>query len=321
MLNKHNLEIAELASKDESRFTLNAIYVTPEATVETDGHQLVMVTTPDIDAESFPATPGVTPTKKFKPFLLDAETALKIAKAIPRKTTLPVLACVAIGSESDKEPPKAAKGEDQQPGTAVLAVNNLESPQVFQPKKMKGNFPDYERVIPKPGSEFFQVGFDLNILVPVLERFQKFLKPDRNIKPPAPVSFQFQQPTEGSSGAINHNALRLDAENDGQKMTAVVMPLRHGDDAANHRLIRLLTPDRSLAIEAALDDKPVASDQPVNGHAMPDTTALPDHRALASKVLENLEAYINERIEFPLGLSNDMPLQERLTSLLREELG
>ena len=62
MLNIHNLNLADLCSKDESRFTLNAILVTKDCTVETDGHQLVKVTLPNYSADSFPEFPGFKAT-------------------------------------------------------------------------------------------------------------------------------------------------------------------------------------------------------------------------------------------------------------------
>ena len=69
-LNKHNLNIAKLAAKDESRYSLTGIRVSPDETICTDCHQLTPVTTPKVDVEQFPAKDGFKPTRKFEPFAL-----------------------------------------------------------------------------------------------------------------------------------------------------------------------------------------------------------------------------------------------------------
>ena len=77
MLNKHNLNIAKLTPKDESRYSLTSILVSPDETVCTDGFQVTKVSTPKVAIENFPAKDGFKPTRKFEPFLLSAEAALR----------------------------------------------------------------------------------------------------------------------------------------------------------------------------------------------------------------------------------------------------
>ena len=140
MLNKHNLNLAALASKEMSRFTLNGILVTPTETVETDGHQLCTVSMQKTDTEAVPHPNGVdfAPAADWKPFILPAGEALDIAKAIPKKSTVPICQNAFIGAKTDVN------------GTAQIAVTNLEQFRVFNPRKLEGNFPDWKRVIPKP---------------------------------------------------------------------------------------------------------------------------------------------------------------------------
>jgi hypothetical protein len=208
MLNKHNLAIASLASKEESRFTLNAILVTPECTIETDGHQLVMVTTPkDVPVDSFPQVPGIPPaTLDFKPFLLPAAEAQKIAKSLPKKTTIPALLHAGISTPADDS-------EDN-----LIFVTDPEAAQSFRIRKVKGNFPDHNRVMPKPDDSRFQIALDARLLRTVLGTLDSFVDSRQN----APVRFYFKSPNE---------ALRIDADNGetGQHMTAVVMPMREGN--------------------------------------------------------------------------------------------
>ena len=96
MLNRHNLNIAKLASKEESRFTLSAIRVTPVETVVTDGRVLVRVSNPTMPVEQFPALPGATITDDFNPFNLPAAAALQLAKSFKKRCTIPVLGCAAV---------------------------------------------------------------------------------------------------------------------------------------------------------------------------------------------------------------------------------
>src|SRR6185295_2662869 len=56
------------------------------------GHQLTRVTTPKDHAENFPQIEGMQPaTRDFKPFILDRASALEISKALPKKSTIPIL--------------------------------------------------------------------------------------------------------------------------------------------------------------------------------------------------------------------------------------
>lgn len=204
LLNKHNLNIAALCSKEESRFTLNSILVTPDATVETDGHQLVKVTLPpDMKAESFPVREGQSPAvDSWKPFLLPASEALNIAKALPKKTTMPVLKYAAVTEDTDKN------------GHSSIAVTDLEMARVFNTKKPEGNFPDFERIMPKKEDAEFRIAFNAELLRRVLQQVEAFRSEEHN----AECVFSFASPS---------GPLRVDARNgQGQEFTGVIMPLR-----------------------------------------------------------------------------------------------
>lgn len=205
LLNKHNLNIAALCSKEESRFTLNSILVTPQATVETDGHQLVKVTLPpDMKAEAFPIREGQPPAvDTWKPFLLPASEALNIAKALPKKTTLPILKHAAVTEDTDSN------------GHSSIAVTDLEMARVFNTKKPEGNFPDFERVIPKKEDAEFRIAFNAELLRRVLQQVEAFRAEQHNTE----CVLSFASPS---------GPLRIDARNDqGQEFTGVIMPLRH----------------------------------------------------------------------------------------------
>lgn len=206
LLNKHNLNIAKIASREESRYTLKAIQVTDRETVVTDGHRLVRVTLPtECKPGDFPQLEGFTPNGNGTPFLLDRDTALQATKLIPKKTTIPILNHAAVS---------ACKGEDGQVQQIQVCVTDLDHTQVLRPKPDNGRFPAWECVLPA-GEPLAEVCLDASYI----EELGKLLR-------------EF-----GGSGLAvrirvygKEKAVRMDARNgDGQEMNAVVMPLRSSE--------------------------------------------------------------------------------------------
>ncbi|KKL39742.1 hypothetical protein LCGC14_2368220 [marine sediment metagenome] len=198
MLNKHNLNIAKLAAKDESRYTLTGIRVSPDETCCTDGHQLTRVTTPKMGVENFPAKDGFTPTEDFEPFLLPSEAALSVAKALPKKSTIPVLIHAAVGEATDDD--------------VQIAVTNLETFQLFDVRKMKGEFPSRERInsiIPDKAKATVTVRLNPEILVAILLQVRDFSRGEMVLRVYDAES-----------------AIRIDASNDDQEFTSALMPMR-----------------------------------------------------------------------------------------------
>ncbi len=209
MLNKHNLSITQFATRDESRYSLAGILVTPKETVATNGFTLAKVTTPKgLKVENFPVTPGVKPSTTFKPFNLPLDAADTIRKAIPKKCSIPILDKVMIDGKATD-----AKPTDGTPDYAVLAVNDLENPQVFRPIKMSGQFPKWETVVPKRKDAKFAICLDARMLAKIAAWAAKFGDPR------APeIRIRFYGDTE---------SVRFDARNDaGQEFTAILMSRR-----------------------------------------------------------------------------------------------
>lgn len=170
MLNKANFIVTEFASKEESRYTLQAIQVRPEATVATNGHYLAWVSTDGQDPANFPVIEGFPGGDKYwKPFLLDVESAKQIAKALPKKTTIPVLQYAAVHVNGvTVESPDGTKTQDQDKGiqSVSLAVTDLERPQVFRPRVPEGTFPNFQAVIPDWEKDVaFEITVDARYLV------------------------------------------------------------------------------------------------------------------------------------------------------------
>jgi DNA polymerase III sliding clamp (beta) subunit (PCNA family) len=140
MLNRNNLEIAKLVSRDPSHFTLSAIRVSCEETAETDGHQLIRVTRP-AGAEQ--------PT--HAPFLLPAATALQVAKAVGGGGTIEVT-------------------------DACLTTDN----QSFVRRDALGNFPDIDRVMPDPADATMTISFNAHLLATVLQQVAKVANDEKH---------------------------------------------------------------------------------------------------------------------------------------------
>jgi hypothetical protein len=233
VLNKYNLELANLACKSESRYALCGIQVTKERTVVTDGHLLVTITAPEFERENIPLIEGIVPTEDMKPFIMPAKEALAISKAIPKNSRIPILGNAFI---------EAGEGDQ-----VKAAVTDCASPRIFSFRKEPGVYPDYSKVIPAPESAEVSICLDANLLIKLL----KSLAPLATKKDSAPVIVRFSDPT---------NPIRIDALNEdtGQKGIGVLMPM-HDPKASTHAV-----PRRKLTVE--LEDgrvKNIYSDKPL----------------------------------------------------------
>ncbi len=212
MLNRNNLEIAALCSKEESRYALGGIYVEPGKTVVTDSHILVIVNMPEVETADFPLTPGLAPTEDFTPFILSRKDALDISREIPvpKRDAVSVLGCAAIGAESN-ENSKAFIGVPSKDWGFV-------GPRVFHPDKQEGQFPNYQLVIPDKDKVKPTICFDLKVLIPALQQLAKVAGKDS----PAYAIFRIEDAT---------SAMRVDIKNDVQSAIAVVMPCHMPDES------------------------------------------------------------------------------------------
>ena len=208
MLNRHNLNIVKLAAKQESQHQLTGLRVEPGRTSVTDGVRLMTVTTPGFPIADYPdlsGTLGVKPTKQFEPFTMDAETALKIAKAIPKRSSIPILGVAVVGEASNAN------------GSAQIAVTDLENPQVFSTAKLDGQYPDIDRVIPAKGTKpLVKIGLDARMLAGMLQQVVSFHDDVR----------KGQEVYCELSIYGPEVAMRLDCHNNWQEMVGVLMPCR-----------------------------------------------------------------------------------------------
>jgi len=135
LLNKHNLAVAEFASKEESRYTLQAIQVTQDETVATNGHYIVRVDTPKADVNHFPTVAGTVPTVEAESFLLARQGALDMIKVLPKKQTIPILNHAKVGVDAE--------------GNVQAITTDLETHRPVTIRKVTGQYPNWKALWPK----------------------------------------------------------------------------------------------------------------------------------------------------------------------------
>jgi len=171
LIPKKSLLVIKAASTDSSRPGLAGVHITKDgAGVATDGHILFKYTpmvvndegeeapsTPD--SKDYPAIDGINFTDEtaLEPFTLSADSVQTLLKALPKKSCLPILSNVALDTKATNDN-----------GSALIAVTDLETSQVFKPTKVENKYPDYEKVIPD-GQPKMVVGFMVEKLIKALQ--------------------------------------------------------------------------------------------------------------------------------------------------------
>lgn len=152
---------------------------------------------------------GITAMESLWRELGHRPDALAIAKAIPVKSTHPVLAHAVVYSKSD--------------GAAFLGVTDLERSQVFQPRKLSGNFPDWQRLMPNQADAKFTIAFNAKYIAELMQQFMGASADPTK----AFVTWRFTD---------NISAVRMDAVvGDAQTMTAILMPVRVDTDTPQEK--------------------------------------------------------------------------------------
>lgn len=197
-MNVHNLSIAALCPKEEARFTLNAIHITPEFTEATDGHFLMRVDKPDISQDSFPTIPdgnGGTLEPNEEPALLGTDECAVLCKALKMKTPIPVLATAALVRNGSAR---------------YVVATDLET--VTKKAVMDGavSFPDVDRAMPKAEDADFVIGFDVHLLARVFTQMARMSDKGKINT----VTLRFEKPVIGKpimgSSRVAYKPVRLE---------------------------------------------------------------------------------------------------------------
>jgi len=200
LLNHHNLAVANLIDKQESRYTLNAMQVTEKETVVTNGHYLVRVDTPKQELASYPNVAGEPEATEVGSFLLGSDGALALAKVTPKKESIPILNHAKVGVDAD--------------GNIRAVTTDLATTHPMTIRKVTGQFPQWEMLFKRT-----QPKMRIGLSAAYLEQLAKSAKVYEQSNY---VELSIWSPQE---------AVRLDAFDSAtnQHWTAILMPMRGGD--------------------------------------------------------------------------------------------
>jgi len=156
MLNKYNLQIIKIASKDSNRFALEHLKVEKDKTIACDGRRLIEVTRPKVNKEDFPVIPGF-PLVEDKVFYLNESEIKKVLTNLPKKPSLPILNNIGI---------------NQQEKSTNLLTTDLDSNAVIQCREKDLDYPDTEKVYPQ--GEHIKIKVNAKLLKEICEQVVNF---------------------------------------------------------------------------------------------------------------------------------------------------
>lgn len=196
MLNAKNFIPLAVASDNNIRPELTGLHVTPDYTEATDTYRVIRVSRPKADYSDAPelCAPFAEPSE----YIMDRSLADKIAKALPKKTSLPILL------NAFENPPATL-------GMATFSVTDCETVDKFSGKKIDGAYPDVTQIIPTPEDHVADVLVDCDYLSEILDACKKFGSPR------ARLTF---------NGATKPLTIAAQDEVDGQTFMALLMPVR-----------------------------------------------------------------------------------------------
>jgi hypothetical protein len=209
LLNENNLRLADLCQKEACRYTLDAIQVTREETVVTNGHYLVRVTLPNVNGTLYPDVEGwPTDSGEWTEALIPRATAAEALKNIPRKQDIPILNNAVIFKSNDGR---------VRIGTKTFARNSNGDQHKMVDGKQQGGppFPNWAAVMPKQPPRL-TITLDADYLARLAKNAAEFMADRGQTKR---LRLQF-------TGA--GSAVRMDCQpnHEGQEWTAILMPMR-----------------------------------------------------------------------------------------------
>lgn len=135
MLNKNNFAV--LAAANKKNWRLSGVLIRPDLTAATDGHRLIIVTTPTAHkVADLPGIEGADPVDEFEPIFVDYATAMRLKKAVPANKNMEQLNHVAVCRMEAGKPVK-------------FYANDLIAPQIIQALPLEEKFPDFQCAIPQ----------------------------------------------------------------------------------------------------------------------------------------------------------------------------
>jgi len=152
--NKNNLVISDIASKTEIRPEITGILFKKDRTVATDSYALIEVKNPKnfIDAKNIPILPAKQkPLTNFskKGYILPAKSVKKMLSNLTDNNELPELdnTCWFLNTND--------------PAVSSVVSTDLEQNNTTTTKNLEGNYPDYDKIIPKKEGKSIEVSLDI----------------------------------------------------------------------------------------------------------------------------------------------------------------
>lgn len=203
---------------DDTRYFLNAIQAEPDNNrlVSTNGHVLLIVTdTAPMDDADFPIVAGAEfHGNPDKPVLMPADIVTKMIKAMPKRSTLPILGAAQLARNGS-------------PDTATLASTDLQAPTVATIKPSDATFPQYDRVLVT--DEKLGDHVSLCLSVDVLETLCKAARAvQAGVKSTRsnPTTITFDIPTRSTKTKAVEDAVRVSMKGSDVSITGAAMPCR-----------------------------------------------------------------------------------------------
>jgi DNA polymerase III beta subunit-like protein len=140
LVNRNNLKIADLAPtavnrSAVNRYTLNALCVTRQETVVTNGDYLVRVSLPKANGNGFPQI-ATHPKESgdWEQVLIPTDVAKDACRIIPKKQTIPILNNAMIAVQDER---------------VIVAATDLDKSPMVESRMVDGNFPNWKACIPE----------------------------------------------------------------------------------------------------------------------------------------------------------------------------
>jgi len=216
LYSKAHLAVRHAASADAARFNLNGVHFEADGTTEaTDGHMLLRATVATPPMEEFPAVgelPEGDSAGPIVPFILPIDVADRLAKSIPTRPRMPVLAHAALDAESTNAN-----------GRARFVATNLEGVTITEGEKIDGEYPKTSQIRePVKRDARFAFRMNLRLLERVVKAAKEFERAHgQSTKDPLVADFYM---TDGLS------PVAVVIERDGDTLEAIVMPMRKDDE-------------------------------------------------------------------------------------------
>ena len=215
LYSKAHFAVRHAASKDATRFNLNGIHFKADGTTEaTDGHILIRVKAETPSGDEYPSVPGVEASngEALKEFILPTEAAERAVKSIPKgRQTMPVLSNVGLDVKSTNEN-----------GAARFITTDLETTAVTEGRKIDGEFPKTDQLIPKVADDAEPTFvIDLNLMERIVKAAKEFGGSGKANISGKPVTFAKFYVSDPLSAIL----IQVDNPHVGQ-LEAVIMPCR-----------------------------------------------------------------------------------------------